>query len=509
MRAVLLVAGTALVGFLASGAGADDEEGFADVPGDSFHSAAIEIVDALDLVEGTECGSGLFCPREPLRRWEMAVWLVRALDGEEPPPESAWDFVDVSDGLWWAPHVDRLAELEVTVGCSSDPDRFCPFEFVTRAQMATFLVRAFDLDPGRSSGFADIAGNVHAGSIGALAAADIAAGCASEPSRYCPTEAVTRAQMATFLARALGVVPSAEFSDVVAKRGIRHLVSSYTTHHPCCAARVTNIQLFADKLDGTVIPPWGRFSLNRHVGRRTVDKGYLDAGTLVAGELVDTVGGGVSQVATTFYNALFWGGYRDVSHRPHSFYFRRYPEGIEATINWPDVDLVFRNDTPGYVLIATEHTDTSVSVHFFGDNDGRIVVGDWNNGKGTLTVVSEGGPGARVVTATVSDRYDESDPPNPKTRGNPDLGYEETRLVQPARKGWTVRVRRTVEQAGREVVRQWTVWYAPRQRIVEVHPCVLSDSCPEPGTTDDTEQPAEGDGPQIPTGVPLPVPLLD
>ena len=347
----------------------------------------------------------MFCPGEPLRRWEMAVWLVRALDGEESGAGGARAFVDVQDRFWWARHVDRLAELGITVGCSSEPDRFCPYGWVTRGQMATFLVRAFGFDPAGSAGFTDIAGSVHARNIGALAAADVTAGCATEPKRYCPTEAVTRAQMATFLARAMGVVPSAEFADIVVEHDIRHLVSSYTTHHPCCAARVTNIQLFVDKLNGAVVPPWGRFSLNRHVGQRTRDKGFLAAGTLVGGELVNTVGGGVSQAATTFYNAVFWGGYRDVSHKPHSFYFPRYPEGIEATINWPDVDLVFRNDTPAHVLIATEYTDTSVTVKFFGDNDGRIVVGDWNDREGTLTVISEGGPRARVVNADVSGRF--------------------------------------------------------------------------------------------------------
>ena len=269
---------------------------------------------------------------------------------------------------------------------------------------------------------------------------------------------------------------------------------------------MTNIQLFVDKLNGAVVPPWGRFSLNRHVGQRTRDKGFLAAGTLVGGELVNTVGGGVSQAATTFYNAVFWGGYRDVSHKPHSFYFPRYPEGIEATINWPDVDLVFRNDTPAHLLIATEYTDTSVTVKFFGDNDGRIVVGDWNDREGTLTVMSEGGPRARVVNADVSGRFRWSNPPQPLIRGNPELAVGEEKQVQPAARGWTVLVTRTVEQAGREVERKWTVRYAPKQRIVEVHPCVLSDSCRESDDApDDDEQTDDGAGRRIPTAIGPPV----
>ena len=485
---VAMLAAAVLAAAVAAGARADDGDGFADIAGADVHAPAIEILDALGSLDGTECASGRFCPSEPLPRWVMAVWLVRVLDGTDPEPGGSGDFVDVGAGAWWAGHVDRLAELGITRGCATGPTRYCPSKAVTRGQMATFLKRAFGIEATRPGGFTDIAGNVHAGSIDALVAAEITAGCATDPARYCPSEAVTRGQMATFLARALGLVPSAAFADDVERHGIGHLVSSYTTYHKCCASRVTNIQLFADKIDGAIVPPGGRFSLNRHVGKRTAAEGFLPAGTLVKGELVNTVGGGVSQFATTFYNAMFWGGYRDVAHKPHSFYFSRYPEGIEATINWPDVDLVFRNDTPGYVLLGTEYTDTSITVKFYGDNDGRIVVGDWKAGKGSLEVISEGGSEARVVTAEVSDRFNWVDAPRPLTRENPDLAYDEEKRVQSALTGWTVRVTRTIDRGGRKTIQKWTVWYVPRREINEVHPCVLSDTCPE-------EEPPGTDGP--------------
>ena len=481
LSAVLIALGVTLSGVMApTSATAEDGDAFTDIDVVGVHAPAVQVLDGVGILDGTECATGRFCPSDPLPRWAMAVWLVRAIDGEDPAAGGSGEFTDVDDQVWWAGHVDRLAGLGVTSGCATDPARYCPWEAVTRGQMATFLTRAFDLDPALPVGFSDTAGNVHAQSVGALVAAHITAGCGTDPDRYCPDEPVTRAQMATFVARMLRLVPSAEFGEEVAGRNIRHLVSRYTTYHSCCSARVTNIHLFADKLNGAVVPPWGRFSLNRHVGERTVEEGFLAAGTLVAGELVDTVGGGVSQIATTFYNAMFWGGYRDVAHKVHSFYFPRYPEGIEATINWPDVDLVFRNDTPGYVLIVADYTSTSVTVEFYGDNHGRIVVGDWKDGRGSMTVVSEGGSEARVVTADVSDRYDEVDPPNPLTRGNPDLSHDDVNLVQSAREGWTVRVTRTIDRAGRKTIQKWTVWYVPRRQIIEVHPCALSDSCPEP-----------------------------
>ena len=136
----------------------------------------------------------------------MAVWMVRVLDGADPAGSGVSRFVDVDPTMWWAPFVERLAELGVTDGCATGPLRFCPDEAVSRGQMATFLVRAFGLEGGESAGFSDTAGSTHAGSIDALAAAGVTAGCGSGPLRFCPGDSVTRGQMATFVARAVGLV---------------------------------------------------------------------------------------------------------------------------------------------------------------------------------------------------------------------------------------------------------------------------------------------------------------
>ena len=161
--------------------------------------------DAEGVLEGTECGDGLFCPREPVLRWVIAVWLVRLL-GDEPAQAGSSRFSDVDAEEWWAPYVETLADLGVTKGCDTEPLRFCPDESVTRGQMASFLVRAFALEAAGSAGFVDTAGGTHEEHIDALAAARFTAGCAVGPLRYCPDQAVTRAEMATFLARATGLV---------------------------------------------------------------------------------------------------------------------------------------------------------------------------------------------------------------------------------------------------------------------------------------------------------------
>ena len=163
---------------------------------------AVEALRDDGVLEGTECSSpGLFCPGEPIPRWLVAVWLVRVVDGQDPEPVDVSRFADVDASQWWAAHVQRLAELGITVGCAREPAQYCPDDPVTRAQMATFLKRAFVLDPAVSRGFADTDGSVHEAAIDALHAAGITMGCSTEPLRFCPNQATTRGQMVLFLER--------------------------------------------------------------------------------------------------------------------------------------------------------------------------------------------------------------------------------------------------------------------------------------------------------------------
>lgn len=260
---------------------------------------------------------------------------------------------------------------------------------------------------------------------------------------------------------------------------VEHLVSSFTTYHDCCEKRVTNIHLIADAVDGTLVLPGETFSLNGHVGERTAEKGYLPAGSIVAGEIVDTLGGGTSQFTTTMYNAVFWGGYEDVEHKPHSYYFSRYPEGVEATLFWRSIDLKFRNNREHAILIDTRYTDTSITVRFFGFNHGRTLVGEQSGGTDHIRVASEGGPEALHVKGSTSDRFNITQPGEPVYRPNPNLGVDQTRQIQTPREGWSVTVTRTILVGGTDQVevREWPVRYSPQAAIYEVHPCKM------PGTT--------------------------
>ena len=286
--------------------------------------------------------------------------------------------------------------------------------------------------------------------------------------------------------------------------GINHLVSSFTTYHSCCKDRVTNIHLFADAMDMVIVTSGSEFSLNEHVGQRTAEKGYLLAGTIVAGQLKDTVGGGVSQFATTTYGAIFWGGYEDVDHKPHSFYFSRYPEGIEATINWTTPNLIFRNDTNNAIMIDTEYTDTSITVRIFGDNDGRTVKGEQSSGETKISVIKEGGPDAIHIVGTVSDRFAHTSPGRPRYVTNTGFALEKVVKLQSESHGWSVTVTRQRLRGGIQLIdeEEWTVRYRPQLAVFEVHPCMVPGqeaTCPTTTTLTTTTTTLTTTTPPTPT----------
>jgi vancomycin resistance protein YoaR len=145
------------------------------------------------------------------------------------------------------------------------------------------------------------------------------------------------------------------------KLGIKQKISEFTTYYPYAEYRNINIPRAAELIDGTILEPGDTFSLNDTVGERTKENGFAIGYTIQDGILKLDYGGGVSQMATTTFNAAFFAGLEDVEHKPHSFYIDRYPEGREATVAWPTVDLRFKNDTPYGVLIHATVTPATVT----------------------------------------------------------------------------------------------------------------------------------------------------
>ena len=155
--------------------------------------------------------------------------------------------------------------------------------------------------------------------------------------------------------------------------GIRERVGTFTTPYACCQPRVTNIRLAARILDRTLIPAGGTFSLNDVLGERTRARGFVPAPQINAGELEDAVGGGVSQMATTIFNAAFFAGFEIISHTPHEFWITRYPPGREATVSWGGPEMIVRNDWPAAALMTVSTTDTSLTVSLYSSKLGRRV----------------------------------------------------------------------------------------------------------------------------------------
>jgi vancomycin resistance protein YoaR len=250
-----------------------------------------------------------------------------------------------------------------------------------------------------------------------------------------------------------------------------HLIGTFTTYYTAGQARNTNIQRLADVIDGAVVLPGEQFSINEISGPRSCDKGYVPAGTIVAGELVDTCGGGTSQFGTTTFNAAFFSGVQLDQWKAHSWYISRYPMGREATLTYPTLDVKFTNATAGVILVKTSHTATSVTVSLYG----------------------------QPIAEAVSARH--GSPTNQRSfstevRNTSSLRQGQERVLQGGAGGFTVEVVRTIEliDGGTESQTIRTV-YVPQTRIIERGTASApAPAAPDPEPDPEPEPEPEEDG---------------
>lgn len=127
-----------------------------------------------------------------------------------------------------------------------------------------------------------------------------------------------------------------------------------------------NMGITARDVNGAIVLPGEIFSLNGHTGSRGTAQGYVEGGIILNGRADTAVGGGVSQFATTLYNAAYFAGMEDIAHTPHSYYISRYPAGREATIYDGAIDLQFRNNTEHPIRIDTSMGGDELSVQIMG-----------------------------------------------------------------------------------------------------------------------------------------------
>ena len=248
--------------------------------------------------------------------------------------------------------------------------------------------------------------------------------------------------------------PAAFTTEMAEAYGDLYEVSEFTTYMPG-VNRAHNIKLMADLIDGTIVWPGETFSVNEHVGRRTLDKGFRYDCAIVSGELSCeeepvNVGGGVSQFGTTIFNAIYFGCYKDVVHQPHSIYFTKYPEGREATLGFPSPDVAFENDSKAPVIIRTSYTNRSVTVTFFGNQEGMFC--------GT-----ERSERTNIASPVTEYQADEED------RVLPGSEYVKSK----GSKGWNVTNTRIFYDAdGNELKREAFFWrYRGEKNVILVHPC--------------------------------------
>ena len=214
---------------------------YADTPTDMYFSEPVAHHAERDLFDGTLCDSG-FCPDAAIDRKTMAVWVVRMLDGQDPAPVTESRFDDVDPDSFYAPFIERMVDIKVTRGCG-DGSGFCSDRTVTRAQMAVFLSRAFNLLESPDPDYSDVPVDAwYAIEVAKLTASGITKGC-GDGTRFCPDRDTTRGQMATFLWRATRALPLPD------PRSLGDSSCSFTASAPVVAA--STFQVITDRGTGT------------------------------------------------------------------------------------------------------------------------------------------------------------------------------------------------------------------------------------------------------------------
>jgi hypothetical protein len=221
---------------------------------------------------------------------------------------------------------------------------------------------------------------------------------------------------------------------------------------------VTNIRRAEDLMTNTVVEPGHVFSLNDTVGARTPERGFVKAPVYYEG-FTEDYGGGVSQVATTTYNAAFWGGFEIVEHQPHTIYYSRYPLGRDATVNYPVLDLKWRNNSHHGVLVRATYNDSSITITFYGNREGKVVREESTNCSSTsptqrcVDIIKTTAFTTSVVPCPPKDP--KVDPTNECARLKPNEVFD---LAQ-QHAGYDVTFFRVIDQPGHHEIRERHSWH--------------------------------------------------
>jgi vancomycin resistance protein YoaR len=223
-------------------------------------------------------------------------------------------------------------------------------------------------------------------------------------------------------------------------------IAEYTTEYLWASDnKITNIHLASDLINSSMIAPGATWSFNETAGDCTAERGFKEGKAVLDGELVNDIGGGICQVATTVFNAAYDAGYPISDRTNHSMYIASYPDGRDAAIAYPYFDLKFDNDTADWLLLVMSYTDESVTCSLWGVNPGYRVE----------SVTSDWEPGEKYKTKEIK---------------NPDLNKDVRMVKQVGEDGSTISVTRTVYDSNDKLLRQSTFWsvYDPIKEIIEI-----------------------------------------
>ncbi|MGH3024730.1 MAG: VanW family protein [Gaiellaceae bacterium] len=254
--------------------------------------------------------------------------------------------------------------------------------------------------------------------------------------------------------------------------GIQRELAAYSTPYSGTSDRIRNLQLAVELLDGARIAPGAVWSFNDHVGPRTTERGFRSAPVILNGEYEEGVGGGVSQVATTIFNTAWEAGIKIEERVPHALYISRYPTGRDATVNYPDVDLKLRNDTPRWLVLKASYDESGILVRLLG-----------------------GGPRRRVES--IAGTLEETGPPRVDRVLDPSLFVGERMVVDDGEPSRAVTVERIVYRGDEVLYREtWTTRYRDEKKIVHVgtKPAPVEAPPPKEDKPKDDEEDPPGDG---------------
>ncbi|MGN5994498.1 VanW family protein [Corynebacterium striatum] len=221
--------------------------------------------------------------------------------------------------------------------------------------------------------------------------------------------------------------PAEYTTEMAEKATFNETVSEFSTGGFSGASGV-NIRRVAEQVNGAVVSPGETFSLNGYTGPRGTAQGYVESGIIIDGHSGTAVGGGISQFATTLYNAAYFAGMEDVAHTPHSYYISRYPAGREATVYEGAIDLQFKNTTNTPIRIETDFGGGKIAVRFKGTK--TYDVESVNNGRWAKTDPQPMSvPGSDCSPSSGAPGFTTSDTRIIKDLGGKELSRETTTTV--------------------------------------------------------------------------------